>query len=117
MSGSPWQQVQTALIDIVGKSFSDESLSCKVIVYNDKAETLLMDSTNFEYIIKGTSATGMTSFNSAFEQIQKVMEGYLPRGTSTSGKKVVDNVVIVFMTDGNDTMSGTNIELGKKNLR
>lgn len=117
MSGSAWQQVQTALIYIVGKSFSDETVSSKVIVYNDKAETLKMDSANFESIIKGTSASGMTSFISAFEEIQKLMEDYVPRGISNSGKKVVDNVVIVFMTDGNDTMTGSNLELGKKNLR
>jgi hypothetical protein len=84
------------LLDIVPRSFENAQLVTEVITYHGEAKSLSLDRNNYNSVIKSCNAGGMTCFQAAFTQIQKVTEKSLKTQSFSQ-------VVVVFMTDGNHT--------------
>eukprot|EP01084_Bolivina_argentea_P002250 4158_1 len=99
MSGSPWRQVQTALIHIMGITKSHSHLiKTEIITYSSYAQILIAPTTNS---IKNMYAGGGTNFQNAFKKIDEIIQKY----------KHMNNVTVCFLTDGCDTSGPTNQQL------
>jgi len=97
MGGTPWAQVQQALVKMIRMTKSDGNIQMKVLAYNhDTTDVQLTgDIGTDERTIKGFRASGSTSFISTFRRLGKIF----------SDKKQDPNKTyfVFFLTDGNDT--------------
>jgi len=94
MSGSPWKQVETALIHIMAMTHNNPSVKTVIIGYDSTAEIINTSGTlqEAEHVIKHMFTGGGTIFTMAFEKIKVVLDSPLA--------KDVSNISIAFMTDG-----------------
>lgn len=110
MSGKPFQQVQSALLHIVRNTHSNPNIRTVIVAYDNIAEIINTNGSlsEVEFRVKALSSGGGTSFPSAFSKIKDVLKDYEYKDDSISQKNV-SNVVITFMTDGEDG-SGRTVE-------
>lgn len=94
MGGSPWKQVETALIHIMAMTHNNPSVKTVIIGYDSTAEIINTSGTlqEAEHVIRHMFTGGGTMFNSAFEKIKVVLD--------SPAAKDVSNISIAFMTDG-----------------
>lgn len=110
MSGAPTQQVKYALQRIVDLTFQNTNIITNMIGYSDNATSYFIDSTshNNEYyqreVVSKFGRGGGTSFTSAFNEIIKSAKKFQENLDITS-------VVIIFLTDGEDSSSVKRSEL------
>jgi len=99
MGGTPWQQVQQALIKMIQMTKSDVNIQMKVLAYNSDTKDVQLtgDIETDKMTIKGFRASGSTSFISTFQRLGQIF----------SDKKQDPNKTyfVFFLTDGNDTCS------------
>ena len=67
-------QVQDSLKDIIKQTVGQKNLSTHLITYADNAKIIDFDKNNYNQVIDGTNAGGMTNFKSAFVKLCKVMD-------------------------------------------
>ena len=95
MQGTPWKQVQSALIQMLDLVKTNNH--CQAIAYNQSAQKLplLEDREENLKLIQGTRAGGSTNFVAVFKLLEKIFQ--------TEAKDVTTPYYIFMMTDGNDT--------------
>lgn len=100
MSGSPWRQVQTALVHILGlTAVKTATVETRIITYNSYATLLqpMQDPSQLETAksqILGISAGGGTNFLSAYQELSNLLETYQDKSASIS------SISVAFLTDG-----------------
>ncbi|XP_053374188.1 uncharacterized protein LOC123531588 [Mercenaria mercenaria] len=99
MAGQPWKQVKESLHAIIGSSINLTNLKTDLIVYSTKANPVPFTISNYKETIDGLQASGMTNFVSAFKKVYD----------SISSSKDYTRTVVVFLTDGQDTVNCTEI--------
>ncbi|KAH9524960.1 hypothetical protein Btru_028346 [Bulinus truncatus] len=97
MSGNPFSQVKTSLTEIVAQCVNDPNKTVEIVLYAEKAETISFTAKNYKEAILNLTAYGSTSFKAAFDAVDGVLD---KRKSET-----FDSIVILFMTDGVDTIS------------
>eukprot|EP00052_Salpingoeca_macrocollata_P026299 m.243708 g.243708 ORF g.243708 m.243708 type:complete len:1154 (+) comp22552_c0_seq3:1803-5264(+) len=98
MSGRPWVQVQDSLRYICKEAFAKQ-LPLDVLTYSYRAAKLDLWPSSYEQTIARTTAANTTNFGAVFKLIQ----------SQASAVRGVDEICVVFMTDGNDTCQ-TNLD-------
>ena len=95
MQGTPWKQVQSALIQMLDLVKTNNH--CQAIAYNQTAQKLplLEDREDNVKLIQGTRAGGSTNFVAVFKLLEKIFQ--------TEAKDMATPYYIFMMTDGNDT--------------
>jgi ankyrin repeat protein/uncharacterized protein YegL len=100
MAGSPWRQVQTALVHILGlTSVKMAAVETRIITYSSTADLLppMSDPSQLPLAtsqIAGISAGGGTNFLCAYQKLADLLESMRERASSFS------SVSIAFLTDG-----------------
>jgi ankyrin repeat protein len=110
MGGSPWKQVEKALIYITAMCRQNPMIQIKIIGYDSNAQ--IIELTGIENLdtrkIKSMFTGGGTNFSAAFQKIREVLAGYMC--SSDPADELKDNNVgsatVVFLTDGQDAYSG-----------
>ena len=105
MAGSPWRQVQSALVHMTGVTSSNPLVKTVMITYDSYAtilETAGKTDAETRRMIEGMSAGGGTNFLGAYEKIATVLEQHKASGTADAvlDEFDVSNVTIAFLTDG-----------------
>merc|ERR1719410_2853272 len=123
MQGTPWRQVQQALIKMLELTRSDENIKVRALAYNyDSAFLHLSGDTKMDKrTIEEIRATGSTNFVAVFQDLAKIFKGEAeekPQKKRLSFMKKTKASVndeskprqnpskayfIFFMTDGEDT--------------
>ena len=106
MGGTPWKQVQTAVIKIIEIIQPNKKIHFQVMVYNNKAEKLKLSkdpkAANME--IKKIRAGGSTNFVATFDLIGEEFESSkILKWLTRSRKGILMKKAIFFLTDGCDT--------------
>src|SRR3990170_1647878 len=104
MAGSPWKQVETALIHIMGMTRTNPLIKTVIVAYDSYAEIINTNGTQDQVNekIKKMFTGGGTNFLSAFEKIREVLSMYI----CTDDPKMryvennISNVTVAFLTDG-----------------
>ena len=103
MSGSPWNQVQTALIHILNLTATKlQSVETRIIMYNSGA-TLLAPMTDPSQLnnsiddIKRIRAGGGTNFLAAYQTLYNLIQDY-----QNNHREEFSTVSVAFLTDGQD---------------
>lgn len=94
MYGPYERQVVPAMIEMMEQSYLLPHMDCEIILYNSSAQRLNLTPDNYRDKLKGLTAGGGTSFNSAFNEIGKLL---------TEKVTQYDDVVVGFLTDGQDS--------------
>ena len=81
MSGSPWKQVQSAMLKMMEMTAENKRIFVKVMVYNQEAEFIK----NSEIEVKKIRAGGSTNFVAVFKKMQELMRSRL--GTERAAEK------------------------------
>ncbi|KAL9641803.1 hypothetical protein ABK040_011789 [Willaertia magna] len=123
MSGRPWNQVCSSLKHIANQSFENPSVICRMVVYDSKAKEIDMSGNNLSIImnrIDNAYTGGGTDFACAFKMACDIItresclnnNHNLNKKNSGSGDNSIllktpeelpfGNVVICFLTDGED---------------
>lgn len=107
MGGTGWTQVQAALTHIVGVTQSNPLIKTIIINYDSMASilNLIGSVTEIRGRIAALRAGGGTNFRSAFEKVREVLERHTySESTVQTGDSIysVSNVVVAFLTDGQD---------------
>ncbi|KAK7093751.1 uncharacterized protein [Littorina saxatilis] len=108
MAGNPWNQVKQALLDIVSRSLCDNEIVVDIVVYAAQAVVVKFTAQDYETKINQLREGGVTSFVAAFKKVNEVIE--------QRRHDKVDSTVVMFMTDGADTVSNKDTvktELGR----
>lgn len=140
MAGTAWNQVKDALHFITSRGRENPMVKVKLIVYNSSAQVIELKDNEIDdnITIGNLRAGGGTSFRSAFNMIHSVLKFYKcsdDDNTTTSGESTlrsafnmihnvlrtsdenskinVSNVMIMFLTDGED-MSQNRLELARE---
>lgn len=99
MSGSPIEQAKYSLSRIVDLSYQNQNNITNIVTYNDNFKIIEINTqspeSHYNNIVKNLQSGGGTSFASAFKGICQVI-------TKFKNDNNITNVVIVFMTDGQD---------------
>jgi uncharacterized protein len=107
MAGSPWAQVEAALIHMMAISKRNPLLKTVLIRYQSYADIVELDDEDSDetrnLIIKNMFTGGGTNFIHAFEKVQEVLQKFAASDIS--------NVTIIFMTDGQDGSGQPRIHL------
>ncbi|KAK7009384.1 hypothetical protein BgiMline_000905 [Biomphalaria glabrata] len=97
MSGNPFSQVKSALTEIVSQCLNNPNQIAEIILYAETAETVSFTAENFKEAISNLTAFGSTSFKAAFDAVDVLL--------NKTKCEAYDSTVILFMTDGVDTIS------------
>lgn len=108
MAGSPWKQVETALIHIMGLSMTaglgNSSVKTVIVAYDSFAEIINTSGTQEQVnnTIKTMFNGGGTNFNAAFNKVKDVLENYTCSDDPSllHNDNNVSSVTIAFLTDG-----------------
>jgi ankyrin repeat protein/uncharacterized protein YegL len=100
MSGSPIEQVKSALRHIFGLSQHNELIKIVLITYESTAQLRAFD----EETINSLRGGGGTNFRNAFQTLSEVLRGYICSNNPEDADRLnnVGSVSVVFMTDGQD---------------
>jgi ankyrin repeat protein/uncharacterized protein YegL len=107
MSGSPINQVRFSLKRIVDSAYDNSSILCQVVGYDNTAQSFFIDisqtkETNYSRVEK-IGRGGGTNFKCAFEEIIRIMNDM--KASPVNNLNEISNLIIVFMTDGEDSYS------------
>ncbi len=133
MTGSPTTQCQYSINRIIDLTYQHSYLVTNIITYSDNAENIFVDTSlpleNYRTIVNNMKAGGGTSFASAFNKIVSVCKDNSENNTNSlvSGafNKVlnthknnsnISSVVIIFLTDGEDSSVPKNLRGGLAEL-
>ena len=104
MTGSPWKQVETALIHIMSMAHSNNSIKTIIIGYSSTAEIINTDGSLNEItsIIKTMFNGGGTNFRAAFDKIKLVLSKYICSNDEKllTKENNIGGATIAFLTDG-----------------
>lgn len=108
MGGNPINQVKFSLKRIVDSAYDNPSVLCQVIGYDNTAQSFFIDTqqskeTNYARVDK-IGRMGGTTFQSAFTKIVQIMNNM--KTSPIHNLNEISNLVIVFMTDGQDCTTG-----------
>lgn len=108
MGGNPINQVKFSLKRIVDSAYDNPSVLCQVIGYDNTAQSFFIDTqqskeTNYARVDK-IGRMGGTTFQSAFTKIVQIMNNM--KISPIHNLNEISNLVVVFMTDGQDCTSG-----------
>jgi len=108
MGGTPWAQVQRALLQMIKMTKSDGNIQMKVLAYNsDTTEVQLTgDIETDKRTIQGFRASGSTSFVSTFNRLGEIFSDEKQDPSKT--------YFVFFMTDGNDTCNNARQIMAEK---
>ena len=97
MGGTPWQQVQQALVKMIEMTKSDGNIQMKVLAYNNVTTDVNVtgDIETDKRTIQGFRASGSTSFISTFHRLGHIFSDKKQDPSKT--------YFVFFLTDGNDT--------------
>ncbi|ARF10152.1 ankyrin repeat protein [Hokovirus HKV1] len=100
MSGNPLTQAKYSLNRIIDLTYQNLSNITNIVTYNDNYNIIDINTSSAEIhyktIINNLVATGGTSFTSAFKGICSVIDKH-------KDEQEISNIVIVFLTDGEDS--------------
>lgn len=101
MSGNPTKQVKYSLEQIFDATYDNDHLITHIISYSDNTQSFPINKTipktlNLDIISK-IGRGGGTNFTRAFDELVRVCNLY-------SKDKYIDNVVVIFLTDGEDSL-------------
>eukprot|EP01113_Clastostelium_recurvatum_P006054 TRINITY_DN1273_c0_g1_i1.p1 TRINITY_DN1273_c0_g1~~TRINITY_DN1273_c0_g1_i1.p1 ORF type:complete len:1247 (+),score=506.54 TRINITY_DN1273_c0_g1_i1:76-3741(+) len=94
-------QVAPALEYMVEQSLQLPNITPVVVQYDTQAKKLDVSEKNYKNSLKGLRAGGGTTFSSAFELLNQIA-----KEVHSEKIKGIDEIVIGFLTDGQDTSSG-----------
>jgi hypothetical protein len=100
MGGSPWQQVEMALLHIMGLTFSNPMVKTEIIAYESFAEIIDLNCTQEQarQKIKTMFTGGGTNFIAAFDSIRQLLGRYVC--DDSDARNNVSSITIAFLTDG-----------------
>lgn len=100
MSGSPWQQVETALLHIMSLTRSSPFVKTVIVAYDSNAEIINTSGSQADVyrVIKTMFTGGGTNFSAAFQKVKEVLGQYVCDDSNSANN--VSNVTIAFLTDG-----------------
>lgn len=113
MSGYPTQQVKYSLQRIVDLTFQNRNMITYMIGYSDNAKSYIVDPQiqraeyYYKEVVEKFGRGGGTNFSSAFQAIVDCLKIYKENIDITS-------VVVVFLTDGEDSTRSNRTELVNK---
>lgn len=101
MAGSPWKQVETALLHIMGLTTSNPMVKTIIVAYDSSSEIINTTGTQSEITnkIKTMFTGGGTNFKAAFDKVKEVLGKY-SYSDEQCGENSVSNITIAFLTDG-----------------
>jgi ankyrin repeat protein/uncharacterized protein YegL len=102
MGGSPWAQVEQALLYIISVARQNPLIKVEIIGYDSTAKILpLTGNEQFDTnLVKSMYTGGGTNFSSAFQKIIELLGKYTCSEQTAINN--VSNVTIAFLTDGQD---------------
>jgi hypothetical protein len=104
MQGRPWQQVETALLHIMGLSSSNTLVRTVIVAYASDASVINTSGTQAEVNqrIRTMFTGGGTNFTAAFKRVCEVLTDhcYDDNPAAAHQDHNVSNVTVAFMTDG-----------------
>merc|ERR1711953_290156 len=108
MGGTPWAQVQQALVQMIRMTKQDGNIKMRALAYNsDTTEVQLTgDEETDKRTIQGFRASGSTSFVSTFNRLGEIFSDEKQNPSKT--------YFVFFMTDGNDTCSNARQIMAEK---
>merc|ERR1711874_363475 len=108
MGGTPWAQVQQALVQMIRMTKQDGNIKMRALAYNsDTTEVQLTgDEETDKRTIQGFRASGSTSFVSTFNRLGEIFSDEKQDPSKT--------YFVFFMTDGNDTCSNARQIMAEK---
>lgn len=113
MAGNPINQVKYTLSNALEMTYGKEYIIMDIIKYDSSASIINIDKKNnmqfYKSIINNINAGGGTNFNSAFREIVKLITNY-------NSNNNIDNVSILFLTDGEDSNAKNHLDDFKKTL-
>jgi len=97
MGGTPWLQVQQALVKMIKMTKSDGNIQMKVLAYNNNTTDVMLtgDIETDKRTVQGFRASGSTSFISTFSRLGQIF--------SDKNQDPTKTYFVFFLTDGNDT--------------
>ena len=101
MSGSPWKQVETALLHIMGLTRSNNMVKTVIVAYDSYGEIMDTTGTHDEVNdkIRKMFTGGGTNFRAAFDKVKEVLAKY-NFSDEQCGENSISNVTVAFLTDG-----------------
>jgi len=104
MAGSPWRQVECALLHIMGLTKTSPHVKTLIVAYDSNAELINTNGSDEEVtrIIKSMSAGGGTNFKAAFNKIKDVLKMFISSDNiqDINNPNNISNINIAFLTDG-----------------
>ncbi|XP_041366886.1 uncharacterized protein LOC121381616 [Gigantopelta aegis] len=98
MSGNPWTRVKQAMLDIVETGMNNSEIKIDIVLYDHEAVRLDFTFHNYKTVIEALKIGGTTSFVAAFNEVDEII--------AESRGDAAGHTVIIFLTDGNDTVTG-----------
>jgi len=99
MSGNPTTQCKYSMCRMVDATFDNPSLITHIVLYDDTAENMKIDTNEdrdaIKHRINNNNKSGGTYFRAAFSEIIKIAKLYKDNNSVTS-------LVVIFLTDGQD---------------
>ena len=113
MSGSPWQQVETALLHIMSLTRSSPFVKTVIVAYDSNAEIINTSGSQADVyrVIKTMFTGGGTNFSAAFQKVKEVLGQYICDDSVSPNN--VSNVTIAFLTDGQSGATDRNKLIGE----
>lgn len=96
MSGSPIEQVRTALNELLCQTSQCSHIKTDVLSYNSEVTLLDITDDNYTTRVQSLKASGTTNFVLVFQKLNLLLKEH---------GGAFDRAVIVFMTDGQDTVN------------
>lgn len=111
MSGSPWKQVETALIHIMGLTSTNPMIQTVIVRYSSFADVINTSGPREQVVqrIKQMFNSGGTNFVAAFEKVREVLGNYIYSDEDVPN--AVSTATIAFLTDGQDNSHRNRDEL------
>ena len=113
MSGSPWQQVETALLHIMSLTRSSPFVKTVIVAYDSNAEIINTSGSQADVyrVIKTMFTGGGTNFSAAFQKVKEVLGQYVCDDSNSPNN--VSNITCAFLTDGQSGASDRNKLIGE----
>lgn len=105
MSGNPTIQAKFSLQQILDLSYNNSNIITNIVTYSNIANKINIDTKQpihyYKNIIENIRACGGTSFNASFNKILEIINQY-------SNNIDISSIVVIFLTDGEDTNTRKN---------